>query len=67
MWRGEVNPVMRPISRNVSGSMAKMTPELFTTTQPTPLWIIMDWATSPSLKPLARTNTSFSTRIDSGS
>ena len=67
MYRGEVKFVMRPTSLKVSTSMAKMTCELFTTIQPTPLRMVIDCATSPSLKPLARKKTSFSTCFVSGS
>ena len=67
MYLGEVKPVMRPTSLNVLGSMAKMTPELFTTIQPRPPCMVIDCATSPNFWALARANTSFSTRFVSGS
>ena len=41
---------MRPTSRKVSMSMAKMTCELFTTIQPTPSRTVIDCATSPRLE-----------------
>ena len=39
---------MRPTSLKVTGSMAKITCELFTTIQPKPPYIVIDCATSPS-------------------
>lgn len=54
IYRGEVKPVIRPTSLKVLMSMAKITCELFTTIQPIPSRITIDWATSPNLNPLAR-------------
>ncbi len=67
MCRGEVSPVMRPTSRSVSASTAKITFEVLTTIHPMPSRRVIDCPTSPSLNPLARRKQSFSARRVAGS
>ena len=52
---------------DVAQSMAKITWELFTTTQPLLSWMVIDCATSPSFMPLARKKISFCTCLVAGS